>query len=156
MEQATRNPALERLDAFVGAWSIEASIPSFGPTGTAGRSVFEWALGGQFLVQRSEVDHPQAPNALMVHAVDPETGAYTQHYFDSRGVVRVYDMSFEDGVWKLVRDKPDFTPLKFAQRFVGRFSGDGSTIAGAWEASHDGGSTWELDFELTYKRTEAR
>jgi hypothetical protein len=31
-------------------------------------------------------------------------------------------MSLEDGVWKLWRDPPDFSPLDFAQRFTGTFS----------------------------------
>jgi hypothetical protein len=45
----------------------------------------------------------------------------------------------------------DFTPLSFAQRFVGAFSEDGNVIDGAWEKSQDG-STWEKDFDLTYRR----
>ena len=31
---------------------------------------------------------PEAPDSLTIVSVDPETGAYTQHYYDSRGVVR--------------------------------------------------------------------
>jgi hypothetical protein len=37
----------------------------------------------------------------------------------SRGVVRIYAMTFDDGVWILRRESADFTPLAFAQRFVG-------------------------------------
>ena len=59
-----------------------------------------------------------------------------QHYFDSRGVARVYKMSVEEGVWKLWRDEPDFSPLDFSQRFTGTFSADGTTIAGRWEICH--------------------
>jgi len=57
-------------------------------------------------------------------------------------------MSLEDGVWKLWRDEPDFSPLDLAQRFTGTFSDDGKSIAGRWEISHDG-KTWEHDFDLT-------
>ena len=57
-DEAARHPMLERLDAFVGEWSIEAS---FGP-GVTGRTVFEWALDGQFLVERSEVPDVPAPS----------------------------------------------------------------------------------------------
>jgi hypothetical protein len=38
-----------------------------------------------------------------------------------------------------------------AQRFVGRFSDDGSAIEGAWERCDDG-ETWAHDFALTYRR----
>ena len=60
-------------------------------------------------------------------------------------------MSFGDGIWTLVRDAPDFTPLAFAQRFTGRFAADGSTIDGAWETATDG-VHWEHDFTLTYTK----
>jgi hypothetical protein len=47
-------------------------------------------------------------------------------------------MSFEDGVWKLWRDEPDFSPLDFSQRFTGIFSDDSKSLASRWEISHDG------------------
>jgi hypothetical protein len=74
------------------------------------------------------------------------------HYFDSRGVARTYQMSFTEREWKLWRDRPDLSPLDFSQRFTGTLSSDGNTISGRWEISHDG-STWEHDFQITYRRT---
>jgi hypothetical protein len=144
-----RRAALARLEPFVGAWTVTVGFePSAGvPT------VFEWALGGQFLVQRTEIPRPDAPDSMLVYGVDdsnPE--AYTQHYFDSRGIARVYAMTLRDGVWTLRREKPDFTPLGFAQRFEGVFSDDGRTISGRWDVSRDGGLTWQVDFGITYAR----
>src|SRR5919204_3383223 len=141
-DQAARHPMLERLGAFIGEWSIEAS---FGPEAT-GRTVFEWVLGGQFLMERSEVpDVPEAPDGITIIGRARDGQTYTQHYFDSRGIARVYALTFSDGVWTLLRDAPDFTPLDFRQRFTGEFSADGNTISGRWETSQDG-STWEHDF----------
>jgi hypothetical protein len=72
--EAARHPMLERLDAFIGEWSIEAS---FGPEVT-GRAVFEWVLGGQFLRERSEVpDVPEAPDGIAIIGVDRNGEAYT-------------------------------------------------------------------------------
>jgi hypothetical protein len=124
MDRPARNPALERLDAFVGEWSMAASFAA----GVTGRAVFEWTLGGQFLVERAEV--PGAPDGIAVVGVDRDGQAFTQHYYDSRGVARVYAMTFSDGVWTLLRDAPDFSPLDFWQRFTGEFSADGGTISG--------------------------
>jgi hypothetical protein len=115
------------------------------------RSTFEWTLERQFLVQRTEVPVPDAPDSLAIVSVDPQTGAYMQHYYDSRGVVRLYAMTVEDGVWTLTRESADFTPLDFRQRFTGTFSEDGNTISGAWEKALDG-TGWEHDFALTYRR----
>jgi hypothetical protein len=153
----TRADALARLDVFVGDWSMEARFPGQepAPSGPAdsvmARSRFEWALGGQFLLQHTEVPIPEAPDSLAIVATDPRTGGYTQHYYDSRGVARLYAMSLTDGVWTLIRESADFSPLDFRQRFTGTFSADGNTITGAWEKCLGGGE-WEHDFALIYHR----
>ena len=100
-------------------------------------------------MERTEV--PEAPDSTAIIGVDPGREAYRQHYFDSRGIARRYAMEFSDGMWTLVRDSPDFTPLEFSQRFTGTFSSDGQRINGRWEASSDG-SNWEHDFDLTYTK----
>jgi hypothetical protein len=148
--KATRETAIKRLDVFIGEWRLGLGHAVPPPEDGSARSVFEWALDGQFLVQRTEIPDPDAPNGLCIVAYDPGTDGYTQHYFDSRGVVRLYAMTFRDGVWTLLRDSPDFTPLDFSQRFTGRFSADGSTIFGTWEIGD--GSNWKKDFDLTYAR----
>jgi hypothetical protein len=147
-----RSEALVRLDVFVGEWAVEASFPGRQPDEVPPARVrFEWALDGQFLLQRTEVSLPEVPDSLSVVGVDPETGGYTQHYFDSRGVARLYAMSLDGGVWTLTRESPDFTPLHFRQRFVGTFSADGNTITGAWEQGADDAG-WAHDFHLTYRK----
>jgi hypothetical protein len=117
-----------------------------------GRTTFEWLLGGRFLLQRADVDHPDAPDSQMVITPDPDRPVgFRQHYFDARGVVRLYEMTFDGREWTLVRRSPDFSPLDFAQRFTGTFSEDGDTITGRWETSPHG-TEWQPDFELAYRR----
>ena len=131
------------LRAFVGEWELSVGLP--GAEDARGRVVFE--MFGPLLVQRSEVPDP-APNSICVVRPNPG-GGYRQHYFDSRGVVRLYDMDFDGVAWTLTRSQPDFSPLDFHQRYVGRFSDDRATIEGEWQTS-DGGRDWRLDFRLTY------
>jgi hypothetical protein len=140
---------LSALEPLVGEWTMEASLAP----GVGGRATFEWALGGAFLLHRSEIPVEGAPQALSVIALDDDGGAFTMHYFDSRGVVRLYAMTIEDGLWTLTRNESDFSPLPFHQRYVGRFGDDGRTIEGRWERSDDGRS-WETDFELNYARPD--
>jgi len=154
-----RADVLARLDVFVGEWVIEARFPGEEPAppgateeGPRGRSRFEWDLGRQYLLQRTEVPVPEAPDSLTIVSADPETGAYTQHYYDSRGTTRLYAMTLDDRVWTLTRESPDFSPLDFAQRFTGTFSADGTTIGGAWEKRPDGNHDWQHDFALIYRR----
>ncbi|MGI5454398.1 hypothetical protein ACQEWB_14725 [Streptomyces sp. CA-249302] len=149
MDATERQEALARLDVLVGEWAVEADFP--GLEVPPGRCVFEWTLDGQFLLQRMEAPNP-APNSTAIIAVDGEAGGYKQHYYDSRGVVRLYAMTFTDGLWQLLRENPDFSPLDFRQRYTGTLSGDGDTIHGAWKIAKGESAAWERDFTLTYRR----
>ena len=140
--------ALEHLNALVGEWTMEGTVPSDPPLAVGGRAAFEWLTGGSFLVQRWDVAHPDFPDGIAIIGSDASAEAYRQHYFDSRGVFRVYEMSLRDNVWKLWRDSPDLS-----QRFTGTFSDHGKTITGRWEKSSDG-SKWEHDFDLTYVKVD--
>jgi hypothetical protein len=152
MATAGRGDSLAALEPLVGEWSMVAAFKNVPPAGDGAHVSFEWLPGGRFLVERWEVPVPEAPDGIAIIGADPDSeGNYLQHYFDSRGVARVYKMSLEDGAWKLWRDEPDFSPLDFSQRYSGKFSDDGKTIAGSWEICHDG-KTWEHDFDLTYTR----
>jgi hypothetical protein len=149
----TSNPdPITALEPFVGEWSMEAVFEHMPPVDGGARVGFEWLPGRRFLVERWEVPVPEAPDGIAIIGADPESeGNYLQHYFDSRGVARVYKMTFEGRVWRLWRDEPDFSPLDFSQRYTGTFSEDGRTITGQWEICHDG-KTWERDFDLNYTR----
>jgi hypothetical protein len=57
-------------------------------------------------------------------------------HYDSRGVSRVYQMTFDQRLWRMWRDAPGFH-----QRFSGTLADDGGSIRAAWEKSPDG-STW--------------
>jgi hypothetical protein len=144
-ERNTSLTCMEELDAFVGVWELTSSLAPEGAR-PAAETGFEWLEGRRFLIQRSRVDHTAAPGGIAVIGWDEEQQTHLQHYFDSRGEARVYEMSFADGVWKLLRIAPGFS-----QRFTGTFDENGDTITGTWEGSSDG-STWEHDFDLTYTR----
>ena len=140
------------LHPFVGEWRLRAVFDDVPTRDVDARVSFEWLPGERFLIQRWQVPVPEAPDGIAVIGPDPQSaGNYLQHYFDSRGLARVYRMSFDNRTWKLWRDTPDFSPLNFAQRYTGTFSPDGRTITGAWEIREDG-ETWERDFDLTYIR----
>ena len=136
--------AIEQLEPLIGEWRADA-------LGGVGRAVFEWTLDGAFLTQRTELDHPEAPSSLSIYAVNLRGDGFTNHYFDSRGIVRVLSMTFSDGVWTMLRESEDFSALNFQQRWTGRFSDDGRRIDGTWEINH--GDKWEKDFDMVYVKT---
>lgn len=145
------NPALEALGIFVGDWEMEVSRASFlpDPSDTIKGSVtIEWLEDGAFLIIR-QGDKSNPPFSVWLIGRDDSTETYKMLYFDGRGVSRVYDMSFKDGLWKIWREAPGFH-----QRFKGTFSQDGKRISAEWENSTDGDS-WEHDFDLMYTKTDS-
>ena len=145
MDQPTAEEALKALEPLVGEWKMEAT-PSGGPPwpGEA-QSTFEWMEGTPFLVERSTVEMPEAPNGVCIIGCDAANGTYFQLYSDDRNVCRVYEMSIGDSEWRLWREGEPF-----GQHFTGRFSEDGNRIDGRWETKTEDG--WEIDFDLTYTR----
>jgi hypothetical protein len=108
-EEEHRVARLERLEPVVGEWRIDASAFSFPPElADRARTTFEWTLDGAFLLQRSSVPVPEAPDGLSVIGPDSADG-YTQHYFDSRGIARIYAVTFDGREWTLERQSADFS-----------------------------------------------
>ncbi len=143
------NPALKPLEALVGDWQMELSNVSFLPNPSAtttGHISFEWLQAGAILVMSMGGKPSGPPDAMWVIGRDDSTPNYTVLYYDSRGVSRVYAMSFSVDVWKIWRDAPGF-----CQRFEGKLSNDGNTITARWEKSSDG-ATWQHDFDVTYTK----
>ncbi len=134
-------PVLEPLQVLIGEWTVE--IPQF--PGSHGLVTFEWLEGGAFLRYHTETPDP-APTATMLIGRDDSGGDYTVLYYDSRGVTRVYQMTFAGRTWTMWRSAPGFS-----QRFSGTLSADGRSISASWEKSQDG-SSWEHDFDMVYTR----
>jgi len=63
----------------------------------------------------------------------------------------LYQMNFQDDIWKLWRDISDFSQLDFSQRFIGHINKSQDVIQGTWEKSDDGLS-WEYDFRLIFRK----
>jgi len=148
---AGRPVSLDSLDVLTGQWEMEASFEAgyFGPgspaiTGRGGRTTFEWLEGRFFLTQRFTNEDPAAPSGIAIIGTGTSPRTFTQHYYDSRGVARTYQMTLDGRTWKLWREAPGFW-----QRYTGLISQDGNTITGAWEGSADG-REWSHDFALTY------
>ena len=134
---------LRALDALVGEWTTEASHPAFPSTVVHGHTSFEWLGGERFLIVRARSDHPEFPDSISVIG---DTDGLRMHYFDSRGVHRLYEVSASEDTLEFSRDAPGF-----AQRFIGNFEEGGHRISGLWKLSRDN-STWEDDLQITYRR----
>jgi hypothetical protein len=127
-------------------WSEKTHRLVGGPQTIESPARFEWMLDGRFLHQTAGASG--APVAHWMIGRDDTSGAFSALYADDRGMSRIYEMSFADGLWTICRAAPGFH-----QRFTGQLTADGKTIKGRWEKSEDGSNS-ELDFELDYIRSE--
>jgi len=135
---------MEALEPLVGEWTTEVRHPDIGVV--HGEMSIEWMDGGGYLIQRASAEDTRFPRGISLIGPTEDGDRIVQHYFDSRGVARIYEISLENGVWRTWRDDPEFS-----QRFTGRFSDDGSEIEVRLERTEPDG-TWVHDFDLVYRR----
>ncbi len=143
-------PEMASLVPLVGRWTETIDAPRYLDAPAKGEMTLEWLRDENVLLQRSLADEPIFPEGVSVVIAEQGEETFTVHYFDSRGVARVFRMSFEDRIWKLWREASG--PDDFDQRFEGTLSEDGSRIEGAWHRVEDG--EWLHDFDVTYARVD--
>ena len=138
--------ALTSLDVFVGEWKMGASLVPSTADAPHACTMFEWLPGKRFLIQRWEVDYPDAPDGIAIIGFDADAVSLLQHYFDSRGVQTCVAMTFADRVWTLERLPPVLRTSRSAS------SGPSSTMTTRSMAvgNSSDGSNWNPDLSLTY------
>jgi hypothetical protein len=157
----TPDPTVRSLDRLVGTWTTEATHPAMPGVVVHGTATIEWLEGEKFLITRSRTDHPDFPDAIAIiglmgsDRVDEATRAVPaatnesrlrMHYFDSRGVFRIYETSIDDAEWRYWREAPGFS-----QRFTGTFADGGARIVGRSQLRRDD-AHWDDDLAITYTR----
>lgn len=131
---------------FIGGWKTEGSHPLLPGKAIRGTSTFEWLDGERFVIWRAHYEHPEIPDSITIVGITD--GRLSMHYFDHRGVHRIYSASLKGNTWQYWRDAE---PPDLSQRFRGTFSEDGTTIIGRGQMSRDG-DTWEDDLSLIYRK----
>jgi hypothetical protein len=146
---------MEQFEPLIGKWHGEGEIPIDPPMKLTVEVKIERL--GEFIVLSSVGEPAEVPDTLSIIGGAPEGEPQPMHYFDSRGVKRLYLMALEGSTWKIWRapgeDWKGPNGPGFNQRFIGEISPDGNTIEARWERGlGDAGDRWELDFPLTYVR----
>jgi len=146
---------LQRVGHWLaGRWTTEATHPYLPGAVIHGSSDIEWLEGERFLIYRTSYDHPDIPDSISIIG---DTDGLHMHYFDTRGVHRIYDVTVTDDGWEMAMDRdapagsfasPD---ERFSQRMRYTFEDDDRTMTGKGRLSHDD-VTWEDDLQITYRR----
>jgi hypothetical protein len=119
-----------------------------------GSSTFEWLDGERFVIFRSHYEHPDLPDAVSILG---DTDGLHMHYFDSRGVYRLFTLTTAGDEWTIAmgRDAPTGSfaspDAPFAQRMTYRFEDADQKMSGKGELSHDD-VNWDDDLQITYRR----
>lgn len=132
------------LDRLLGTWAFRMEHVAFPGEQVVGEHRVEPVLDGAFVLQRTTYDHPDVPDAWAM--LDDKRC----HYFDVRGVIRVFDSAFDSSSWSLVRHDTDFW-----QRSRMEFTGP-DAMEGTGDISKDEGTTWDHDYAVTWTRLPGR
>ncbi len=146
---------MQQFEPLIGEWRVEGEIPIEPPMKVFG-SVTIRRLG-ELVVVDSVAEPGVVPDSLSIIGGGPDDEPQPMHYFDARGVKRLYLTTVEGSIWKTWRAPgEDWNGPQgpgFNQRFIGEISADGRTIEARWERGMgDAGGRWEIDFPITYIR----
>ncbi|MGH3413655.1 MAG: hypothetical protein ACRDPH_11320 [Marmoricola sp.] len=130
---------MSALDPLLGSWATTMHHAEMSEPVT-GRQEYERVLDGAFVLQRWTYDHPDFPDAMGLLSED------RYHYFDVRGVTRIFDFEIDDDGWSMLR-----LGEEFSQRHRTWFRG-ADLMESTGERSGDRGATWQHDFTMTYQR----
>ena len=127
------------LDRLIGTWEITMHHSAMSEPVT-GRQRYERVLDGAFVLLQWTYDHPDFPDAMALLSEN------RYHYFDVRGITRVFNFDIDEAGWSMI-----FLDEDFSQRQTARFRGP-DVIYSTGEKSFDAGDTWQHDFTMTYQR----
>ena len=139
---------LEPFEALIGEWTMELRHVLLPDTLVHGRTSYAWLEGGRFLIQRSVVDHPDFPDSICVIGVMEGESELSMQSFDSRGIHRTIEISFDGTEMRTKRDAPGFD-----QRGTATLAEDGRTLTGISQLNRDG-EGFRDDLAYTYRRVE--
>jgi len=146
---------MKEFEPLIGAWHGEGSIPIEPPMTISVLATVERL--GEFIVFRSAGEPAEVPDNISIIGGAPDGEPQPMHYFDDRGVERLYLTTIQGSTWTIWRapgeDWHGPHGPGFNQRFIGEISADGSTIVARWERGMgNAGDRWEMDFPITYVR----
>jgi hypothetical protein len=150
---------MNAFEPLIGHWHGEGVLATDPPLEMSVEATIERL--GKFVVFSSAGEPAELPDSLSIIGGARAGEPQPMHYFDARGVERLYLTTLEGTTWSIWRapgeDWNGPHGPGFNQRFIGEISADGNTIEARWERrTGDGGSAWELDFPMTYTRKSPR
>ena len=149
MQLPAPDPALERLDRFVGTWEMRGRTLDSDVDNVTGRTTFAWLPGGFFLEQRIELDFAGFKiQGLEVIGYDPASGTFPSTVFFSMvGTQLPYR-------WEIDGDELTITTHVLGATFRGKWSDDGATFSGGWRPNEGREGPGNTPYDISGTRAE--
>jgi hypothetical protein len=140
----TPDPALRRLDRFVGTWSMEGHLPGSDEIVIKGET-FRWLPGGFFLEQRGTMDFMGMQlDSLELIGYDPETATFPSTVYANIGPQSLpYRWEVEGDALKI---SVSYGPLDAT--FIGSFGADGLSFGGSWRPNPGADETVNVPYDI--------
>lgn len=139
------DPALKRLDRFVGTWSMEGHLVGPSENNIKGQTSYRWLPGGFFLEQRIELDFMGTKiQSLELIGYDPETKTFPSTVYSNLSPTPLpYRWDVTDDT---VTITVSYAPLDAT--FHGKFSKDGKHFSGGWRPNPGADETINVPYDI--------
>ena len=139
------DPALKRLDRFVGTWEMKGRTLNSKEDNVIGRAAFEWLPGGFFLQQRIELNFMGMElQSLELIRYDPETQTFPSYVYSNVGPVPLpYRWDVQDDTLTI---SVNYGPINAT--FKGKFSKDGKSFSGGWRPNSGADETINVPYDI--------
>ena len=139
------DPALKRLDRFVGTWTMEGHLVGFSENNIKGQTTYRWLPGGFFLEQRIEMDFMGMKiHSLELIGYDPETNTFPSTVYSNMSPAPLPYRWEVDG--ENVKISVSYGPLDAT--FTGKFSEDGDNFSGGWRPNPGADETVNVAYDI--------
>ena len=148
-QMPTPDPALKRLDRFVGSWTLEGRLVGSDENTIKGKASYRWLPGGFFMEQRVELDFMGMKiDSLELVGYDPETKTFPSTVYSNMSPVPLpyrWDVTDEG-----VKISVTYGPLDAT--FTGAFSEDGENFNGGWRPNPGADETVNVPYDIGGRR----
>lgn len=145
----TPDPALRRLDRFVGTWSMEGHLVGSDEIAIKGQTSFRWLPGGFFLEQKGTLNFlGMELESLELIGYDPESGTFPSTVFTNIAPTPLpYRWEIDDDTLKI---SVSYDVLNAT--FTGRFDEGGDGFRGGWRPNPGADPSVNVPYDIGGRR----